>query len=413
MSEATVRIDSVAAGGDGVARLEGLVVFVPRTAPGDVGRVRYSTRGRFARGELVQLEQPSPDRIEPPCAHYVVDRCGGCQIQHLRYEAQLAVKARIVRDALERIGRRPMELAGTEASPREWRYRRKLTMGLRRANDAPRWSAGLHPYDAPGRIFALRDCPITEQRVLDIWAGVMRASEFFPRARSLRGAVRVAPDGGAWSSFVLEGGRDWTASARFFERVTQLVELWWVPEGGERRLLHQRGDAGAPGAAFTQVNSEMAAMLRAHVLDEAGRRPHASVIDAYSGVGDTAIALARSGASVTAIELDPAAAAWCAELLPPGSRAVAARVEDALPTFLPADLVVLNPPRAGVDARVSAALEAQPPRTLIYVSCNPATLARDLSRLPGFSVRSLRAFDMFPQTAHVETVCVLHAREAA
>jgi 23S rRNA (uracil1939-C5)-methyltransferase len=110
-----------------------------------------------------------------------------------------------------------------------------------------------------------------------------------------------------------------------------------------------------------------------------------------------------------AVELDGDAAAWCSARLPAGSRAVAARVEDVLGGLLPTDLVILNPPRGGVDAAVTAALEsaAPRPRAVIYVSCNPATLARDLSRLPGYRIESLAAFDMFPQTAHVETVCEL------
>jgi SAM-dependent methyltransferases related to tRNA (uracil-5-)-methyltransferase len=112
---------------------------------------------------------------------------------------------------------------------------------------------------------------------------------------------------------------------------------------------------------------------------------------------------------VTAVELDPDASAWSASKLAEPSRAIRARVEDALPGLLPADLVVLNPPRAGVDSRVTDTLEAEVGhlRGVIYVSCNPATLARDLSRLPSYRIESLRAFDMFPQTAHVETVCDL------
>jgi 23S rRNA (uracil1939-C5)-methyltransferase len=116
---------------------------------------------------------------------------------------------------------------------------------------------------------------------------------------------------------------------------------------------------------------------------------------------------------VTAIEADADASRWSATLLPASSRAITARVEDALPGLFPADLVIINPPRAGVDARVTEALEREAGhvRAVIYVSCNPATLARDLSRLPGYRIASLRGFDMFPQTAHVETVCELRPAE--
>jgi 23S rRNA (uracil1939-C5)-methyltransferase len=133
------------------------------------------------------------------------------------------------------------------------------------------------------------------------------------------------------------------------------------------------------------------------------------VIDAYAGAGHTAMTLASEGMAVTAIELDQEAASWSAARLSAPSRSIAGRVEDVLPEVLPADVVIINPPRAGVDSRVSEVLNARATdlRSLIYVSCNPATLARDLARMPRFRISALEAFDMFPQTAHVETLCEL------
>ncbi len=410
---AELTIDTIAAGGDGVGRSEGLVVFVPRTAPGDRASVRYAphTSGRFARGKLISLTIPAPSRAEPPCFHYTGDRCGGCQLQHLTYEAQLDAKTRIVADALERIGRRTVTVPRTIASPRSWRYRHKLTLAMRRHGGA--WLAGLHPFDAPGRIFALADCPITDARVMSIWREILAAGELLPRGPELRGAVRVgAESSGDGATFVLEGGRAWRESHRFFSSVERLTELWWTPAGRERRMLHSRGADRPPGAAFAQVNSEVAALIRRRVLEEALGRAPKSVIDAYAGTGEMAITLAAAGARVTAIELDPAAAAWCAMRLTEPSRAVQARVEHALAEALPADLVLLNPPRTGVAEPVTTALAAAPPKAIIYVSCNPATLARDLVRLPQFQIRSVQPFDMFPQTAHVETVCVLERKKA-
>jgi 23S rRNA (uracil1939-C5)-methyltransferase len=136
------------------------------------------------------------------------------------------------------------------------------------------------------------------------------------------------------------------------------------------------------------------------------------VVDGYAGTGDTAARLAAAGVRVTALELDADATAVSARRLPPGSRAVAGRVEDTLGAALPADVVIVNPPRAGLHERVPAVLEGAGSghRALVYVSCNPATLARDLARMPGHEVVALRSFDMFPQTAHVETVCELVRR---
>src|SRR3954464_4263930 len=109
MPTISVPIDSIAAGGDGVGRSNGLGVFVPRTAPGDVVTAQISGKGHFARGALRSVITPSPDRIEPPCPHYTKDKCGGCQLQHLAYEAQLEAKRVIIRDSLQRIGKRQVE----------------------------------------------------------------------------------------------------------------------------------------------------------------------------------------------------------------------------------------------------------------------------------------------------------------
>jgi 23S rRNA (uracil1939-C5)-methyltransferase len=157
------------------------------------------------------------------------------------------------------------------------------------------------------------------------------------------------------------------------------------------------------------VNPDVGTALHAYVLDRARSHRPTTVIDAYAGSGATAIPLAKGGAHVVAIESDRDAVAACAAQLPEGSRAVAGRVEDRLASALPADVVLINPPRTGVHEQVSAMLQgATPaPRAVIYVSCDPATLARDLSRMPRYRIASVRAFDMFPQTAHVETVCEL------
>jgi 23S rRNA (uracil1939-C5)-methyltransferase len=396
-------IDTIAAGGDGIGRADGVAVFVPRTAPGDRVRVSLDTRKRFARGTLDAVLSPSPDRIDPVCHHYRVDKCGGCQLQHLRYEAQLEAKRTIVRDAIARIGKRDVERPGIERSEMEWRYRRKLTLALRRVKG--KWIIGLHPYDDAARVFQLADCPITDERVVSAWREVMDASRHFPPADELRASVRLADEG---VSVVMQGGNEWPARAEFFRAVPSTTSLWWRPAHRPRALVAQRGTPGAD-ASFVQVNSSVGDRLHSYVLERARAHRPRVVVDAYAGSGATAIPLAEDGAHVVAIELDRDAVAYCAQRLPEGSRAVAARVEEVLPRSLPADVVLINPPRTGVHEDVTAALETVPeaPRAVIYVSCDPATLARDLARMPRYRIASLEAFDMFPQTAHVETVCEL------
>jgi 23S rRNA (uracil1939-C5)-methyltransferase len=407
MSGAPTRVDitSIAAGGDGVGRSGNMVVFVPRTAPGDVARVRLAAGKRFSRGTLDALESPSPLRVEPPCPHYTQDRCGGCQLQHLSYEAQVAAKSAIVGDAVRRIGRR-RDTADPVVEPSDtaWRYRRKLTLHLRRSGD--RWIAGLHPYDDPVAVFDLRDCPITDERVVAIWGALRDAFELLPAEPALRVAVRLL-DGGAAAT--VEGGTSWRDPEAFLARAAALTELWWKPEQGRARLVAQREAAPQAGAAFVQVNAGVAARLQGELLERVRRHAPARVVDAYAGSGATALPLASDGRTVLAIELDRHAVATFRDRLAPPSSAIVGRVEDHIARVLPADVVIVNPPRAGIDARVAAALEdaARPPRALFYVSCDPATLARDLARMPRYRLAWMHGYDMFPQTAHVETLCEL------
>ena len=248
------------------------------------------------------------------------------------------------------------------------------------------------------------------------------AGVLLPDAPALRAAVRETGGGHA---LVVEGGVAWESSGAFQEAVPALTEIWWVPAGRSRRQMSGGGagpSAGgmselAVGASFVQVNAPVSEALHETVVRRAMAYCPRSAVDAYAGTGATAVALARSGGGVrvVAIESDRDAAAQCRRALPAGSRAEAALVEDALPRALPADVVVLNPPRHGLTPPVTTALEdATPrPRAIIYVSCDPATLARDIARLPSWRLAWVSSFDMFPQTAHVETVCELVPAEAS
>jgi 23S rRNA (uracil1939-C5)-methyltransferase len=322
-------------------------------------------------------------------------------------DGQLSAKRIIIQDSLQRIGKRALDVPPIVRSPKEWRYRNKLTLAMRRRG--ARWIAGLHPYDDPARVFPLSDCPITDSLVVATWREIMNADASLPDAIELRGSVRKTSDG---ATFVLSGGRRWSEWERFADAAPSVAALWWEPVEEERRLLFDKRSDRAPSASFAQVNAEMAEILREYVVTRVlDYEPH-TVVDAYSGAGHAAIELAQKGVAVTAIELDRDASKWAAEKLAPPSRSITARVEDALPGVLPADVVILNPPRAGVDERVTTTLELEVEhlRAVVYVSCNPATLARDLARMPSYEIETLQAFDMFPQTAHVETVCVLRPK---
>ncbi len=405
---AMVRVESIAAGGDGVGRLDGLAVFIPRTAPSELVDVAIQQRGRLARGRLLRVVEPSTERVTPRCGHYDGDRCGGCQLQHLSIGSQLAAKQRIVQDAFSRIARRAVELPPIVASPAEWEYRSRLTLALRWKNGA--WFMGLHAFDDVDHVFDLRECPITEPRVVAAWADVRRAARWLPRVPELRGTVRLI---GSELALVLEGGDAWPSAREFAAAAPGFAVIRWRPPGAAPRVIVDRRAAGGPDASFDQVNQPVAAAARQELINRALAVAPTTAVDAYAGLGATSLALAEQGVRVTSIEADEAASRYAASHLPKDSRAVTGRVEDVLPEYLPADVVLLNPPRAGIDARVARALEEGPrPRRVLYMSCDPATLARDVSRLPAYRVNSLQAYDMFPQTAHVEVVCELIPEDA-
>jgi 23S rRNA (uracil1939-C5)-methyltransferase len=169
-----------------------------------------------------------------------------------------------------------------------------------------------------------------------------------------------------------------------------------VRPGSRRRWGDETLDL--TGAAFLQVNREAAVLLEEHVMSVVGDVAGLRVVDAYCGVGLHARRLARAGASVTGIELDDDAVAAARAAAAPGASFIAGGVETVLPGLLPADLVILNPPRTGLAPEVPEALRAEPPRRIVYISCNPATLARDLQRLgDAYEIDSLRCFDLFPR----------------
>jgi 23S rRNA (uracil1939-C5)-methyltransferase len=407
-----VTIERLAAGGDGVGHLaDGLTVFVPRTAPGDIVRLTGVVRRRrhaFARvGELVTAGE---DRVAPTCRHFSHDACGGCQWQHLAAPAQRAAKVRLVGDALRRIGKFAVDDPPLVESPAAFGYRGTITLTV--AGRGRARIAGFHR-EGGAEVFPLERCEIAAEPLNALWAALRSALRALPEGDDVRLALRVTPEG-ALHVMVRGGERAWTGASALEEAAHAAgltPTLWWQPTGGAvRRMAGPEADAAAVG--FEQVNAAVAAALRGDVLAELPSQGR--VLDLFAGAGAVGLALAARGCEVVAVEVDARAARWTvARARERGLRlrAVAAKVEDVLAGLLPADAAVVNPPRTGLEAAASAALAAAPPARLVYVSCDPATLARDLARLGATAGRltTLRAYDMFPQTSHVETLAVLDA----
>jgi 23S rRNA (uracil1939-C5)-methyltransferase len=431
MSDA-VTITGIAAGGDGVGRLpDGRAVFVPRTAPGERVRLRGDGGGgggesggglklhkNFARGEVGEIVEAAAARVTAPCPHYGQDRCGGCQLQHLTYDAQLAAKRTIVGDALRRIGKLDVPDPEIVEAVEEWRYRAKITMAVKGAGGGGGRSdgrtVGLHPYDRPGDVFALTDCHIADFRLMALWRDVKPHLDLLP-PRLSRLTLRLDREGRR-HVIAESAGEPWQTAERLRAAVPDgaAVVCWWQPvDGAEaaRARVVAGPSAGFPATAFEQVNPEMEALARRWAVDQLGDVRGRTVWDLYGGIGDTAALLADRGADVVTVDADETAIAWARRRgLPASARCVAGRAEDVLATLPPAHAVVVNPPRGGLHWDVVLRFTGDPVARLVYMSCDPATLARDLHRLSvNYRVAAVKAFDLFPQTAHVESVVVLEA----
>ena len=400
-----VRILRLAAGGDGVGKLaDGKTVFVPRTAPGDLVELAdLREHKRFARARLGRILEPSSERVEPRCPHYVQDDCGGCQVQHIGYEAQLVSRSSFVGDALRRLGKRDVPDPPIAPAARVYDYRTKVTLHV---GDGGR-RIGLHRFGRPDQLFDLKWCHITVPELMALWQVVRALRPLLP-PHLVQVVLRLDRSGGRHVVLRVGEGEVWSGFARLrqeLERKGTPATIWYQPEGGAARAVAGAAEA-FPATVFEQVNPEMGDQIRDFAVKQLGDVRGRRIWDLYAGIGETTVQLIGQGAIVESVELDRRAVAE-AESRGPAARRLTGRVEDVLRELHRPDLVVANPPRTGMDERVTAELDRLAPERLVYISCEHATLARDLQRLPGFRLTAVQAFDLFPQTTHVETVAVL------
>ena len=442
----SVEIDALAANGDGLADVRGARVPVPFTIPGE--RVRIELTGRRAR--LLEVLRASPHRITPRCRHFGIDAvpgigpCGGCTWQHIAYSEQLRLKSELV-DRLVRavVPRAPAAKRTLAATPLDepWGYRNKVHFVF--GNHTSSLVMG-HYVRGTRRVIPVVECPVHDERgnafafaARDTFAAA--GLQFADTLRSL--AIRVGcRTRELMAALIVSSDRDRrvrTATRRLLEQ---------SPPTSMHLNVHARDDAfifgpstrhlhGSPRmreqvagasflispAAFFQTNVLAAEMLVRLVLDEVARVPSQRegpkrILDLYAGSGLFAIPLALAGNDVVAVEENRLAVADGEAALKLNARArercrfVARRVETALTTFREADVVVLDPPREGCAAPVLRDVFGRlKPARAIYVSCNPETLATDLAVASrhGYRIRALQPVDMFPHTAHIETVAAL------
>jgi 23S rRNA (uracil1939-C5)-methyltransferase len=356
-----LKIEDIAFGGKGVAREQGKAVFVPYTVDGElVSAEIIREKKQFAEGDLIEVKRSSPDRVAPECPYF--GRCGGCAYQHIDYQHQLAIKWRQVRDALQRIGKlKDVPMRPIIPSPRQYAYRNRITV---HAMDGV---IGFFRRDSH-RLIDIERCPISRDEVN--------------------------------------------------HALTGLREQKHVRDG------HYTLRAGSEPRVFSQVNDEVAQALRDLIVAFVPSNQEL-LIDAYCGAGFFAKALVDKFERVIGIDWDRFAIAAAKENASEKETYIAGDMEEELTRndgFLAVEgetrrlgsrrslTIIIDPPATGLTESVRKAITDLAPETLIYVSCNPPTLARDLKDLhEKFVIESVTPLDMFPQTAEIEVVVHLHA----
>src|SRR5215218_8062912 len=398
-----VTVGAVAHGGHCVARHEGRVVFVRHTLPGErvVVRVTEDRHPGFCRADAIEVLEASPARVERPCPYSGPGRCGGCDWQHVDPAEQRRLKAAVLREQLARLaGLDDVAVTVEElpGGPLRWRSRARFAVDR---TGAP----GLRRHRSHD-VVLLDDCPITVEPA---------AAAVLARRWPGAGAVDVAVDSAGVVTATRLDRRGQATSTRVLRPGADVPE---EPAGRAQRSAGGR-DWEVEGTGFWQVHPAAADALVGAVSAFAAVRPGETVLDLYAGAGLFGGALAPgvgAGGRVVCVESDPGACAaadanladlpqaevWQGDVDAPG-------LHELLGDLGRPDVVVLDPPRAGAGREVSRVIAGAAPRAVVYVACDPASLARDVAVLAdaGYRLAALRAFDCFPMTAHVECVALL------
>lgn len=446
-------VSSVNSAGDGVARLGDFVVFVPRSLPGETVKVAISVvKKTYARARLLEVLTPSGSRVEPLCP--IFGRCGGCQLQHVSYKAQLEVKTGIVSDALRRIGGLSSEmLMDCQGSPKQFGYRNKAIVPVRRQG-----AGGVIGFYEPlsHRVVPLKmDCPVMSDTVNTVLRGAMD----FLMPRIYKGILPPYGEGmnpsGLLRELVIRSGErteDVLLSLVMRDKPrgsarAEVERLWGLMKGigvAGLSVFRNRSDVNfvwdgsfvwGQGqskvrdilggltlqydvTSFFQVNTSQAEAMFYYVRDLVDSIGADHVLELYCGVGSLTCLLAQSGHRVTAVEEWPYAVEQLrmnlevnglSSMVRPVLGSAETVIGDLDEVF---DVVVLDPPRGGCHSAVLDVIIDSKVGHVVYVSCNPATLSRDLRVLAdgGYSIVSVKPFDMFPQTSHVECVALIERK---
>jgi 23S rRNA (uracil1939-C5)-methyltransferase len=402
MEQIELLLTGLAYGGEALGRdSSGRMIFVPFALPGERALVEVvETHKRWARARLLEVLERSPDRIDPRCAHFTL--CGGCHYQHMPYAAQLRAKRDIVKDQMARIGGfEDPPVADTVPSPSPWQYRNHMRFSLTSQGKLGFVTA------ASDRVFAVEECHLPEPPLADLWPRI--------ELESIPGLTHIGVRAGAKDEqlIILHG----EGNPEVEVHIELPASVVWLGPGGaavlggegflEIEVLERTFRVSA--GSFFQVNTELTGELVRRALEVLEVQAGEVVFDLYAGVGLFSAALAERGVKVVAAEESPWACADFEVNLDEFDDVALyeAPVEQALPAIKQKPAAVLvDPPRGGLSREtLDLLLEAGPAR-LVYVSCDPATLARDGKRLAaaGYRLKSLAPIDLFPQTFHIESI---------
>lgn len=394
-TKVSLNIEDIAFGGEGVARLDDFVVFIPFVLVGEVVEAEITeVKKNFARARLLKLLQPSPQRVDPPCLYF--GACGGCQYQHIAYAEQLRIKRKQIADLFQRIGGVRTDLvAPVLPCPQPYGYRNRVMIRSQWNKPEQKLNIGFIRWDC-GLVEDIEECKIAEPAINE---QIKHVRAHPPPKGGIKVVLRIPPEG--WEvppdSFFQNN----------FSLLPKLVET-------VRECVRS---VGVQASACSEKSSQPEPPAKGWTPTSGKRH----LVDLYCGVGFFGIELADTVESFVGVEYDPraiksarhnAAARGCTN-----GEFIAATVEETLPALLQrfspqATTVLLDPPRKGCLPQTLQLLRQERPAQIIYVSCHPATMARDLNILCGdgvFGLVSVKPLDMFPQTQHVECVADLRA----
>jgi 23S rRNA (uracil1939-C5)-methyltransferase len=406
VSTIEVKTTDIAHGGDAVARYEGKVLFVPYALPGEELLVELiEEKSRYGRARLKEVVTASPQRVEPRCPHF--GTCGGCDWQHIAHGTQLHFREEILRSQLKRVGHLADVLVRPTLRMRDpWNYRNRVQLHLdedgqlgflapRQHHVVPiRECHVMHPLLA--EVFSALEIDFPELKGVSIRAGVTTGEQLLILETVGETAPALEADVPVSCVLLLEDGTPVT-----------YVGHNYITENAAGRSFR------ISSTSFFQVNTAQLEHLVKTVQQYLSPQGNEALLDVYCGVGVLGLSLADAVSTVVGIDESEAAIAdaWFNSQDLENVQYIQGRTEEILPSLdQQADAVILDPPRQGCHEKALAALLNLAPRKVVYVSCDPATLARDLGRLVqgGYELVEIQPLDMFPQTCHIEAVALLH-----